>query len=175
MMDPNPVLRQVKLPTGENGVIQPEKYVSYVKYSVPVLRFVISFLQKPRRIRKSTGFKLNLSLCNALLTHSIWIVRALVASIILDENLVLRLLFLVSHSQSLAGVWLCETILLLGTILGSNLAVCILRILSVWQFWPRGVTLRRRNSSITSATSSIGRNKNTQSIWSELDVWWWPL
>lgn len=71
MMDPNPVLRQVKLPTGENGVIQPEKYVSYVKYNVPVLRFVISFLQKPRRIRKSTDFKLNLSLCNALLTHSI--------------------------------------------------------------------------------------------------------
>ena len=26
-MDSNPVLRQIKLPTGENGVIQPEKYV----------------------------------------------------------------------------------------------------------------------------------------------------
>lgn len=36
-MDSNPVLRQIKLPAGENGVMQPEKYASYVtsKVSVP--------------------------------------------------------------------------------------------------------------------------------------------
>ena len=44
-MDSNPVLRQIKLPAGENGIMQPEKYVSCVPSHVPVPNgFVISFL-----------------------------------------------------------------------------------------------------------------------------------